>query len=123
MPKYDDIIDLDRPVSKHEKMPIERRASIFSPFAALTGFNEKINDVERFKENRIILSEDEKNNLDSKIKEINKDLKRLVTITYYKNDNYETISGYIKKIDKINKVIVLDSKDKLLFDDIIDICS
>ena len=122
MPKYDDIIDLERPVSKHEKMSIERRASIFSPFAALTGFNEKINDVERYREEKIILSEDEKYNLDLKIKEISKDLKRMVTITYYNHDDYKTINGYIKNTDEINKIIVLESKDKILFDNIIDIC-
>lgn len=37
MPKeeYVDIIDSERPASKHEKMSLEQRAKQFSPFAAL----------------------------------------------------------------------------------------
>mgnify|MGYP003182410222 FL=1 len=37
MTEYDDIIDLPRPKSKHEPMPMSDRAAQFSPFAALTG--------------------------------------------------------------------------------------
>lgn len=37
--KYDDIINLPRPVSsKHPPMPMSDRAAQFSPFAALTGY-------------------------------------------------------------------------------------
>ena len=121
MPKYDDIINLERPISKHEKMPIEKRASIFSPFAALTGFSEKIIETERFKETKKVLGEDEKDNLDLLIKELKKDLKRMVTITYFNIDKYETITGFIKKIDEINKWLIYDNNIKIFFDDIINI--
>ena len=41
--KYDDIINLSRPEStRHPKMPIENRAAQFSPFAALSGFDDEI---------------------------------------------------------------------------------
>ena len=33
--EYTDIIDSERPASKHEKMSLEQRAKQFSPFAAL----------------------------------------------------------------------------------------
>ena len=36
--KYDDILDLPRPKSAHEPMPMGDRAAQFSPFAALTGY-------------------------------------------------------------------------------------
>ena len=40
---YDDIIDLPRPVSKtHKHMTDKERAAQFAPFAALTGFEQKI---------------------------------------------------------------------------------
>ncbi len=36
--KYDDIINMERPVSKrHPPMPRANRAAQFAPFAALTG--------------------------------------------------------------------------------------
>ncbi len=122
MNKYDDIINLERPKSmKHGKMLIEKRASIFSPFAALTGFSEKINDVERYKDERIFLSDDSKDNLDMKIQKISKDLKKMATITYFKDNNYLNIDCFIKKIDDINRVIILKNNEKIAFDDIIDI--
>lgn len=43
---YDDIINLKRPESlKHPKMPIENRAAQFSPFAALSGFDDEIDKM------------------------------------------------------------------------------
>ncbi|WP_034465506.1 hypothetical protein [Butyrivibrio proteoclasticus] len=43
MGKYDDIINLNRPISKkHSPMPLENRAAQFMPFAALTGFEDAI---------------------------------------------------------------------------------
>ena len=119
MPKYDDIINLERPASKYDKMPIEKRASIFSPFAALTGFTDKIKNVEKDKDSKIILSDDMKNNLDLKLKSINKNNK--VTIKYFHNDNYIETNGFIKKIDRIKRLIILENKEQISFDDIIDI--
>ena len=43
--EYADIIDLARPVSKnHPRMSQLNRAAQFAPFAALTGFDEMIED-------------------------------------------------------------------------------
>lgn len=44
--RYTDIIDLERPVSRRPKMPIENRAAQFSLFAALTSYHEKITEAE-----------------------------------------------------------------------------
>ncbi len=44
--KYSDMYDLPHPVSKrHTQMPIEDRAAQFSPFAALTGYEEVIDEA------------------------------------------------------------------------------
>jgi hypothetical protein len=44
--KYADIIDLPHHVSKkHPQMPRLSRAAQFSPFAALTGFEEQIDEA------------------------------------------------------------------------------
>ena len=40
MKNYDDIINLNRPISNHVKMPLYKRAAQFSPFAALTGYDD-----------------------------------------------------------------------------------
>lgn len=44
--KYQDIIDLDRPISRHSRMARSDRAAQFSPFAALTTYHEKISELE-----------------------------------------------------------------------------
>lgn len=46
--KYDDIIDLPHHVSdRHPQMPLMDRAAQFSPFAALTGFEEVLKETEK----------------------------------------------------------------------------
>ena len=58
---YDDIIELPHPTStKHSRMPISDRASIFSPFAALTGHGDAIQETARLTDRRIELDEDTK---------------------------------------------------------------
>ena len=45
--KYDDIIALPHPDSAtHPRMPLRDRAAQFSPFAALTGFEDYLSDTE-----------------------------------------------------------------------------
>ncbi|WP_035779813.1 hypothetical protein [Butyrivibrio sp. MC2013] len=44
--KYSDIINEKRPVSaKHPPMPMDKRAAQFSPFAALTGYEDSIDSA------------------------------------------------------------------------------
>ena len=44
--KYEDIINLSHYVSdKHPHMKMEARAAQFAPFAALTGYDEKIQET------------------------------------------------------------------------------
>lgn len=46
--RYDDIIYLPHPISKkHPQMPAIDRAAQFSPFAALSGYDAAIKDMER----------------------------------------------------------------------------
>ena len=43
---YSDIIDLEHPTSrKHPRMAAEMRAAQFAPFAALTGYDEAIEET------------------------------------------------------------------------------
>lgn len=48
MNPYEDMLDLPHPVSrKHPQMPMAERAAQFSPFAALTGYEELIEETAR----------------------------------------------------------------------------
>lgn len=51
--KYDDIIDLPHHVSKNRKqMTLEERAGQFAPFAALSGYQDEINERAKMPERR-----------------------------------------------------------------------
>ena len=57
---YNDIINLPHHVSKtHPRMSLHDRAAQFSPFAALTGHEEEINESARLTEKKLELDEDE----------------------------------------------------------------
>lgn len=48
MAEYDDIINLPHHVSKHHpQMPMWKRAAQFAPFAALSGYEQAVRDVEK----------------------------------------------------------------------------
>lgn len=42
---YEDIIRLPRPEMRHPRMPMEKRAAQFAPFAALTGYEDAIENA------------------------------------------------------------------------------
>lgn len=59
--KYDDIINMERPVSRrHPPMPLANRAAQFAPFAALTGYEAVIEEAARLTARQIELDEDAK---------------------------------------------------------------
>lgn len=60
---YSDIIHLQRPPSAHPRMPMEKRAAQFAPFAALTGHKGAIRDTEKITE-EMVLNELEKMEID-----------------------------------------------------------
>ena len=67
MEKYEDIIHLPHHVSsKRPQMPMIDRAAQFSPFAALTGYDDAISETGRLTDEKIDISEEEKEVLDRK---------------------------------------------------------
>ncbi len=128
--KYDDIINLSRPISKnHKQMSVYERSAQFAPFAALTGYDESINEAGRKVDLRVELGYD-------KIEEISRSLSIIdqniashpaIKITYFKKDKlkdggeYITISERAKKIDSQRKSIILFVGNSISFEDIVDI--
>lgn len=123
--KYDDIINLDRPRSNHLKMSLEKRAAQFSPFAALTGYDDMIEDASKIKFNKIESYEELESMISDKLNYLNNHIKDkiLVSITYYDYSNsiYTTIKGIIKRIDAIHHNIKLENNKIIDMFDIIDI--
>lgn len=125
---YSSIIDLPHYVSKNRKqMSLNDRAAQFSPFAALTGYDDKTKETEKIYDNKIILSEDSKEELNEKLSYLLNNKDKEVILVYFDNfinenkGNYITKSCKIKKYDEINNSIVLIDKSIINIDDIIDI--
>jgi hypothetical protein len=130
MNDYSDIIDIKNWNPKnHIRMPKENRAAQFSPFAALTGYEDELKEVRRVVDEKKIIHQDKQKLLNNKLIIIknNEDKKVNVKITYFSKDLkksggfYRTITSNIKKIDLDNKNIILLDNKKISFDDIYDI--
>ena len=77
--KYADILHLGRPEPpvKHPRMALSNRAKIFSPFAALRGFDDEISSegASKLLVKKVELSDEEKNNLSDKLLQVKKGMK------------------------------------------------
>ena len=94
------------------------RARQFMPFAALTGYYEVIKQREKIIEPRKELSEDEAEILSDKLNKVQKGM--LITLTYYKEDCCEMLTGLVSNIDPIYRTITI-VKTKIAIDDVCDI--
>lgn len=130
MNKYDDIIDLPHHVSKTRKpMCLYNRAAQFAPFAALTGYDDAIEETARLTETKVELSDELKNDLNQKINFIKNNIKvhPEITIKYFVLDNkksggiYKSLTSIIKKVDDFNKCFIFADNTNVYFDDIISI--
>lgn len=130
--KYNDIIDMTHHISKkHKPMPMEARAAQFAPFAALTGYSDKIRETARYTDERIEIDDELKMELSKKLKFI-KDkilMKPEVTFMYFIPDmvkqggTYVSITGKVEKIDQNKQIIILKDTTKIPISEIIEISS
>lgn len=126
--KYEAILYMERPKSKHLPLTKEQRAAQFSPFAALKGYEESITEEGREVVKKIVLSDDEKETLNNKINYLLDNMENSnYKITYFEKDlkknggKYITTFEKIKKIDLITQILILKNKAKINLDDIYDI--
>lgn len=128
--KYDDIINLPHHVSPtRPQMSMIDRAAQFSPFAALTGYEDAILETGRLTDARIEMSEDELDALNAKYQllmdTIGTEIE--VSITYFKQDDrkaggaYLTERNVVKKVDTYNRRILMRNGTCIPMDDIFDI--
>lgn len=127
MGKYDDMINLPRPEPARARMGGLERAAQFAPFAALTGYDEAVGETARLVDEKIELSEDEREYLDEQTKKIREIPEREIAVTYFIADKrksggaYLTAHGFVKKIDEIERLLVMTSGERIPLDDIFDI--
>lgn len=123
---YDDIIGLPHPTSeRHPRMPVANRAAQFSPFAALSGYDDAVKETARLTGSRIELTEDEKSVLDAKLQRLAPS--ENVVITYFQPDGrkqggaYLTACGEVKRIGAAAREIVLMDGRRIPIDDILEV--
>ncbi len=117
MGRYDDIITLEHPVSKvHLRMSVMDRAAQFSAFAALSGYEDAIDETERLTETYTELDEGEKEILNEQLLKIKENIAShpAATCTYFEPDPkkeggaYRTYSGKVRRIDEYEKKLVFE---------------
>ena len=69
---YEDILHLSRPASRRQKCSMQDRAAQFSPFAALSGYDEAIRETARWTEEERSLSMDGTELLDEALRQLSR---------------------------------------------------
>ena len=114
--KYDDIIHLPHPVSdKRPGMPMIDRAAQFSPFSALTGYEDVIEETGRLTDSSSELTDTRLDQINDKlgILEENSHIQPAVTVMYFEPDqrktggSYVTATGHVKRVDRYEQVLRL----------------
>ena len=129
MSKYDDIIDLPRPKSAHEPMPMSDRAAQFSPFAALTGYEDAIDETARLTDARVELGESAVEELERKLIDLAARISERpeISVTYFVPDArkeggaYVTRTGTLKRIDELGRELVFADGARIAVGDIISV--
>ena len=66
--KYDDIINMSHHISKkHPRMSLENRSAQFAPFAALTGYEDEVEETARITDKRIEITDEIKSKINMKL--------------------------------------------------------
>ena len=124
---YDDILHLTHPTSKnHPRMSIQERAAQFSPFAALTGHAAAIAETARLTDRKMELDEDTRAELDRRQAILLEHISERpeVTITWFRPDErkeggaYVTTTGRLKKIDQVERILVLMDGTNIPLEDV-----
>ncbi|MCD8299877.1 MAG: hypothetical protein LUC41_01665 [Clostridiales bacterium] len=127
--EFEDIINLPHPTSDHHpRMDRSKRAAQFAPFAALSGYKEKIEEIYRLTEERTILSESEAEDLDRHLRTIvaRMDAKPTVRIRYFIPDErksggeYVDAVGCVKKYDSYRNILTMEDGTLIPVPEIID---
>ncbi|MDE6454414.1 MAG: YolD-like family protein [Dysosmobacter sp.] len=127
---YDDIIDLPHPTSeRHPRMPMANRAAQFSPFAALTGYENAVKETARLTDCKVELIEEEKAVLNEKLRLLAEqaDSGLEACLTYFQPDGrkaggtYFTVIGKVKKMDGHTREVVLADNRRIPIDDILNV--
>ena len=115
---YETIIDHPHFVSKkYPPMPMEKRAAQFSPFKAMVGYDDEVEEESRFTESEIFMDENRLEELDERMRTVAEKVaageRPTVTFTHFVPDDrkeggeYVVTEGKVRRIDEMTGVLVL----------------
>ena len=121
-PKYSKLKNITRPQYPDlPPMSIEDRAAQFSPFAAVVGYDDTVEETARFTDSMIELSEDEVVLLNGALTRLRESIedKPQIRVTYFvpdaKKDGGEYVSktGIVKRIDEYENALIFTDGEKV----------
>lgn len=121
--KYADILFQSRPEPsyKHPRMDLQNRAKIFSPFAALRGYDEEIaaENKDSLLAPKLDMSEESKEALGLKLKKIQKGM--VVSVSYFApskklSENSESLGTYINVEGTVSQIDFVYQRIGLMVD-------
>lgn len=123
--RYDDIINLPHHVSAtRPRMSMHDRAAQFSPFAALTGYDDAVEETARLTDKQSELSEDARNRLDEQLRLIADRIEERpeIEVTYFVPDErkeggaYLTVRKCVRRIDVYEREIIFTDGTRIKSD-------
>ena len=126
-----ELLEMERPVSaRHAPMRRCDRAAQFAPFAALSGFDETVQEAGRLTQAQIELAENEREALNDALVRLAARLPEQpeVRLTYFQPDakksggTYRTIVTRVRRLDANAQVLVLTDGTRIPFDALLSIC-
>ncbi len=130
MTEYDDILPLPHKVSdRRAPMPMEKRAAQFAPFAALSGYEEAVQEAGRRTAKREELTEDRAEMLDQRLRWLRDHIIALpeITVTWFVPDEkksggaYRTVTDHAKRLESAKRMLHLQSGITVPLEDVWDL--
>lgn len=126
--EYEDIINLPHHISENRsRMSNYDRAAQFSPFAALTGHSDALQETARLTQAKAEIDNDEKLLINEKLLMAMNIPETAVTVTYFEPDSrkkggaYFEKSGFVKKIDTFKRNVIMADGSVIPVDNIISV--
>ena len=115
---YSDIISLQRPLITRPSMEISHRAKQFAPFAALQGFEQNIRQKEIIYEERRILSDDQKEEINRFLHTIS--IGMVISILYFTENphlpglgKYYNLTGVVDNFISSSHLVIEENEIKI----------
>lgn len=130
MNPYDDLLGCPRPRTERRlPMPMEKRAVQFAPFAALTGYDDAVQETERQTDRRPELAEDRAEALDHRLRWLREHLDEApeITVTWFIPDARKaggacrTRSCRVKRLDARRGLLLLPDEECVPIAELLDL--